>query len=192
MHRFSLSHLSDETLAAGLTSAAARERVSTAELVAHIAEFDARGLYRRAGYPSMFHYCEGHLGLSRDAAFKRITAARAAIQYPTVFEALADGRLHLAAVNQLSAHLTEENAGDLLAAAFHKTKAEIDQMLAERFPRTEWMPLVEAGPLPDAPREEASSAEMSCPLAPGASGIRPEHGEALCTAALRSAFQHGD
>jgi hypothetical protein len=40
MHRYSLKHLSNEVLRRELSTAAARERGATADLLAHIAEFD--------------------------------------------------------------------------------------------------------------------------------------------------------
>lgn len=118
-----LSHLSDQALASGLASAAARERASTAELISYIAEFDRRQLYRGAGYASMHLYCERKLHLSADAAYKRITTARVARDFPVILEALADGRLNVTMVNLLSPHLSQENADALFEQAFHKTKS---------------------------------------------------------------------
>ena len=42
MNRFSLTHLSNEVLRRELTTKAVREKEATAELLAHIAEFDER------------------------------------------------------------------------------------------------------------------------------------------------------
>ncbi|MEO5617728.1 MAG: HNH endonuclease, partial [Candidatus Eisenbacteria bacterium] len=135
MKRFSLSHLSNQVLLRSLTALIVQDRATTADLLAHIAEVDARELYLPAAYPSMFAYCVGELRLSEDAAFKRIHAARAARRFPAVFAALAEGRLHLSAVAMLAPHLTGETADELLAAAAHKSKSEIEKLLAERFPR---------------------------------------------------------
>src|SRR6059036_1694446 len=127
MRAYSLSHVSDHELFRGLASLVGQDRATTAELLAHIAEFDARRLYLPAAYPSMYAYCVHELRLSEDAAYKRIQAARVARRFPVIFEALADGRLHLAAVGLLAPHLTRENADDLLAAAAHRTKAEVEE-----------------------------------------------------------------
>ena len=97
MKSYSLAHLSDHTLLRDLAALVARDRVTTAELLAHIAEVDARQLYLPAAYPSMYAYCVGELHLCEQAAFKRIRAARIARQFPAIFEALAQGRLHLSA-----------------------------------------------------------------------------------------------
>src|SRR6476661_8014027 len=133
MRAYSLSHLCDAELKSDLTSAIARDRTSTAWVLAHIAEFDARRLYLPAAYPSMYAYCVQELHLSEDAASKRIQAARVARQFPAILEALAEGQLHLSAVVLLAPYLTRENAGDLLAGASHRTKAEIEELLARRF-----------------------------------------------------------
>jgi hypothetical protein len=142
MRAYSLSHLSDPELLKGLTSLVAQDCATTAELLAHIAEFDARRLYLPAAHPSTYSYCVNELHLSEDAASKRIQAARLARQFPVLFEALADGRLHLSAVCLLAPYLTPENAEGLLAEAAHRTKAEIEELLVRRFPRSEAMGLV--------------------------------------------------
>ena len=46
-------------------------RETTAALVAHLAEFEARGLYRGAGYPSLFAYCTERLRISEYGAYNR-------------------------------------------------------------------------------------------------------------------------
>jgi hypothetical protein len=129
-----LSHLSDAALLRELTKLIAQDRMNTAALLAHIAEVDARRLYAPAGYPSMHAYCVEELRLSEDAAYKRIRAARAARRFPHLFEAVADGRLHLAAVCLIAGHLTPENAGELIETAVHRKKFEIEAWLARRFP----------------------------------------------------------
>jgi 5-methylcytosine-specific restriction endonuclease McrA len=84
----------------------------------------------------MFAYCVGHLRLSEDAAYKRIQAARAARQFPALFLALAEGRLHLTAIGLLAPHLDSRNAAELMAAATHQGNAEIREFLARRFPES--------------------------------------------------------
>ena len=64
---------------------------------------------------------------------EHIEAARAARQFPAIFDAVAEGRLELSAVIRLAPHLTPETADDLLAAAARKTEFELEQLLAERF-----------------------------------------------------------
>ncbi|HEY6868078.1 MAG TPA: hypothetical protein VI792_12525 [Candidatus Eisenbacteria bacterium] len=142
MRTYCLSHLPDATLLRDLVALVVQDRGTTAAMLAHLAEVDARRLYLPAAYPSMYAYCVGELRLSEDATWKRLQAARAARRFPALLPALADGRLHLAAVCLLAPHLTLGNADELIAAAVHKSKGEVEQLLAQRFPRTEVLPLV--------------------------------------------------
>jgi len=144
VNSYSLSHLSDPVLLRDLAALVTRDRATTAALLAHIAEVDDRRLYLPATHPSMFSYCVHELRLCEQAAFKRIRAARTARQFPAIFTAVASGRLHLSAVVLLTPYLTPENAYDLLAAAAHQTKAGIEQLLAERFPRPDLSDRVDA------------------------------------------------
>ena len=158
MQRYSMSHLSDDALRRGLSAAVSCERSATAELLAHIAEFDSRRLYLPAAYPSTLAYCVGELRLSEDAALKRIRAARAARNFPVIFTAVADGRLHLSAVVLLApclACLNDENANELIAAAMHKSRAQVELLLAERFPQPDLVSDVRA--IPIAPQAGAKS-----------------------------------
>ncbi|MGH7724298.1 MAG: HNH endonuclease [Candidatus Eiseniibacteriota bacterium] len=143
MRAYALTHLSDEVLLRNLNELVARDRLTTTELLACLAEVDARRLYVPAGYTSMHAFCVDGLHLSDDAAFKRIQAARAARQFPALFGALAEGRLHLTAVRLLAPHLTEENADELIRAASHRRKGEIEEFLARRFPLPEGQSMVQ-------------------------------------------------
>ncbi|MEK7824716.1 MAG: hypothetical protein AAB290_06725 [Candidatus Eisenbacteria bacterium] len=164
MKTYSLSHLSDRVLLRDLAALVAQDRTTTAALLAHIAEVDARRLYLPAAYPSMYAYCVHELRLSEDAAFKRIQAARTARRFPAIFAALADGRLHLSAVTLLVPHLTEETAEELLTAAAHKSKSDIEQLLAERFPRPEVPARLEAIASPATlPDEQLAPGQVGTP-----------------------------
>jgi len=137
MRSYSLTHLSDAVLLRDLATLIAHDRVTTAAVLAHIAEVDARRLYAPAGYPSMHAYCVGELRLSEDAAFRRIRAARAGREFPLLFAALAEGRLHLAAMSLLAPHVTRENIDELIERATHRRKSEIEEMLARTLPCSE-------------------------------------------------------
>jgi hypothetical protein len=133
-----VARLGDEALLRDLARLITQDRMTTAEILAHIAEVDVRRLYAPAGYPSMHAYCVGELRLSEDAASRRIQAARAARRVPALFGALAEGRLHLTAVCLLAPHVTERNAEELIEAAAHRGKAEIEAMLLRRSWRGGW------------------------------------------------------
>ena len=159
MKLYSLTHLSNETLLRDLATLVARERISTAQLLAHLAEVDARQLYLPAGYSSMYIYCVQELRLSEDAALKRIRVARKAREFPALFAAIADGRLNLNGVVLLASHLTQQNAQELIAGASSKTRSEIEGLLAERCPRSEALPIVCA--LPGSTPEENERGQES-------------------------------
>src|SRR2546426_793415 len=135
MKSYSRSHLTDAGLLSTLDSRLSLDRNTTADLLADLAEVDDRRLYVPAGYDSMYGVFVHEKEMSEDVACKRICAARAARQFPAIFPALADGRLHLTAVVMLAPHLSPDTADELLAAAAHRTKARIELLLAERFPR---------------------------------------------------------
>jgi hypothetical protein len=120
----------------------AQEHEGRNKLVADIAEIDARKAYRRAGYDSALGYCMGEFDLTKRAALHRIHVARTAWRYPVVLSALAEGRLHVAAVRVMAAKLTTTNAEELVSALSGKTLSETRRLVAERFPKPEASPLL--------------------------------------------------
>src|SRR4029453_14797938 len=132
---YSRSHLSDPALLNNAAANPSSECGAPPELLADLAEIDARKLYLPAAYPSLYAWCVGELGMAEDAACRRIRVARAARLFPGIFEAVAEGRLNLTAVVLLAPHLNPDNADELLAAAEHKSKSEIERLLVARCPR---------------------------------------------------------
>ncbi len=135
MIRYSLTHVADDSLLTSLRTLVTRERMTTAELLAHLAEVDARKLFVPLACTSMHAYCVRELGFSEDEAFKRIQVARAGREFPPIFEMLANGALSFTAALKLAPHLTPANADELLREASGRTKEEIARLLAQRFPR---------------------------------------------------------
>jgi len=135
MSRYSLSHLASEALLPALHEKVALGRRGTAEVLALIAEIEKRRLYLSVACSSMYEYCVRRLGFSEDEASRRVQSARAARRFPIIFEMIADGRLHMTGVRLLRRHLTPSTVNGLLRASIHKTRAEIEQQLAERFLR---------------------------------------------------------
>ena len=164
MRDYSLAHLSDQTLLLDLAELVARDRTQAAILLAHIAEVDSRRLYVPAGHPSMFAYCVDQLGLSEDAASKRIQAARLARQFPALFGALSEGRLHLTAICLLAPYLTPENVHALMEAASHRKKAEIQELLSRRFPPREAPAIVRAIAAAPSEHSQHAPAHVGSPL----------------------------
>jgi hypothetical protein len=163
MPRYTLTHLSDAVLLRDLAALVARHRATTAMLLAHIAEVDARKLYVPAGYSSMYAYCVDELRLSGDEAKRRIHAARAARQFPAIFEALAEGRLHLTGICLLAPHLSDENARALIEAASNKGKAEIEELLARHFQVPE-IPVRLLTPVHSEPQEHPNAQSEAAPF----------------------------
>ncbi len=131
----SLGRLSDDQLVATVARLAGCERGVTAELIAHLAEFDARRLYLGKAFASLFTYCMGALRLSEHEAYNRIEAARAARRFPLVLDLLRAGAVNLTTVRLLSPHLTPENHQELLGSASGKSRREVEELLTRHFPR---------------------------------------------------------
>ena len=130
-----LQAIPDDELLRRLAALLASSRCTEADLVAYVGEVDARRLYAREATPSMFVYCTERLHLSEAEACLRIAAARASREHPLVLQMLADGRLHLSAIARLAPHVTPDNRDALLRRATHRTKREIDELVAELAPR---------------------------------------------------------
>src|SRR5690349_3055905 len=135
MTRNCTNALSDQELLDATVQAAAKERRSTAELVALLSEVDARRLYLGEGYSSLFTYCTGALHLSEHEAYHRIEAARAMQRFPLVRDLLAAGEVTLTTIAMLRRHLRPDNCEALLAAARHKTKREVELQIAGFAPK---------------------------------------------------------
>jgi 5-methylcytosine-specific restriction endonuclease McrA len=141
MRAYVLSQRSDAELLRDLIALVARERATTARLLAHIAEVEQRRLYAPAGYESMHAYCVGELGFTESSAYKRLQAARMARAFPALFGAIAEGTLNLTGLLLVGPHLTAENTDELIAAVAHQSIAEIGRLLGARSPAAEAPPL---------------------------------------------------
>lgn len=142
-----LKTIPDDELLRRLSDLLGQSRRVESVLVAHIAEVDARRLYaREAG--SMFTYCTEVLHLSEHEAYARIAVARASRRYPILLDMLGDGRLHLSGISKLVPHLTDDNAEGLLVRATHKTKSEIEKLIAEIAPKPDVPTVVRKLPTP--------------------------------------------
>jgi hypothetical protein len=146
VNQYSRSHLTNQSLLRGLDEHLSRERTSTAEVLADLAEVEERNIHLAAAYSSMSAWCVGELHMSEDAAHRRLRVARVARHFPAIFAAIAEGRVHLSAVSLIAPKLTEENVEDLLTLASRRSKIEIERLLAERYPRPDM-------PTSTAPRE---------------------------------------
>lgn len=134
-HAVSLAVISDDDLLRRLGELVGQARRVESDLVANIGEMDERRLYAREASPSMFAYCTEVLHLSEAEAYLRITAARAARKHPMLLNLLRGGQLHLGGIALIAPHLTKDNAEALLERASHRSKRQIEELIAEIAPR---------------------------------------------------------
>jgi 5-methylcytosine-specific restriction endonuclease McrA len=169
MNPYTLTHLSDERLVQDTKRLVARDRATTASLIAHLAEIDRRKLYLPAGFASMFEYCVEELGMSEDQACNRIEVARRAREFPVLLTAIEDGRLSQSAIRELSSHLTSSNAEQLVSEAAGLRIRALRTLLANRFPQAEALRLdagvIALGPSAGRPATDLSATSRIDPPA---------------------------
>lgn len=127
--------LSNEELLGEVSRLAMRERQATAALIRGLMEVDARRLYLAEGYSSLFTYCTQALHLSEHAALGRIEVARAARRLPALVRHLEDGSVTVTNARMLAPHMTEANCEELLASARHRSKREVEEIVARLRPQ---------------------------------------------------------
>ena len=89
--------LSDRELLAQTGNLARVERHLQGAIIDHLAEIEARSLFLRRGFASLFEYAVRELGYSDAAAGRRIAAMRLCADNPQTRERLRDGSLSLSA-----------------------------------------------------------------------------------------------
>jgi hypothetical protein len=132
-----LAKLNDEQLENGLRRLLSTSARLEVRIALYLVEVEARRLHLRAGYSSLYEYCRDRLGLSEFEAYLRICAARVGKKFPVVFELLGARAIHLTTIHLLRDYLTSENHRALLEEASHKTKRQVTELLAARFPRAD-------------------------------------------------------
>jgi hypothetical protein len=148
MTNLNVSSLSDRELLTETERVAGAERQTTAVLVSLLAEVDARRLYLGEGYSSLFAFCTRALHLSEQAAYGRITAARAARRFPTILARLGEGSISLTTVGLLAPHLTDDNHERVLDAARHRSKRDVERLVAAMHPQPDIPSSIRALPVP--------------------------------------------
>jgi hypothetical protein len=188
-----LQTVPDEELIDRLSRLVAQSHRVEADLVAHIGEADERRLYARQACPSMFAYCTRALHLSEAEAYRRITVARASRRHPALLAALRNGRLHLSGLALLAPLVTAGNCASLLERATHRSKREIEEIVAELAPRRDVPSAIRK--LPQPPEAAEASPPKSAPAAAPSStrvsaepGLFPGRVEPLSPARYRVQF----
>jgi len=151
-----LGHVADGELQSELVRLLANGSRTEARILAHLVAVEERRLHFEAGSSSLFDYCCKHLSLSENEAFHRITAARLARRFPVIFGLIERRALHLTAVCLLRDYLTPDNHRQLLAEAVGKTKLQVLELIARRFPRPDVPSTIRKLPAPrDVPASRA-------------------------------------
>jgi hypothetical protein len=191
-----LCHLQDADLESRIDYFIRTERLSTARLVAHLAEVMERRLHLKQAYPTMTAYCRDKLGMREDDAGRRIVAARVARRFPRIYVLLEKGELSLSVICKLKHYITETNHEQLIEGVRALSYRKAEGWLAGRFPRVDVrssvrkLPAVKAAPAPCAALPGAEEVGPSSPNA-GQAGLpamilqtdsnvppRPAHDEA--------------
>jgi hypothetical protein len=115
----------------------------------------------------MVEYCVQELNFTEAAAYKRIQVARSIREFPALFTALAEGRLNLTGVLPLGPHLTGTNVEDLIGAATRLRKFEIEELIAQRFPRADLPARVQPQAVPPTDLLAPGRVDEAGSLAPG-------------------------
>jgi len=117
----------------------------------------------------MFVYCTQVLRLSEGGAYNRIEVARASRRCPLLLEFLERGALSLTTARLVAPHLTPENHADLLAAASHKSRREVEEIVVRCSPKPDVRPSIREVPAARAPLPLAEPAHATA--APEATGM---------------------
>jgi hypothetical protein len=112
-----------------------KERHALAEFLIALSDFDRKRGWVELGHSTLFNYLHRDLGLSKGAAFYRMTAAQLIQRHPDVVEPLRDGRLCFTSVVELAKVATAENIAKVLPRFFHVSKSQAKEVSAELDPR---------------------------------------------------------
>ena len=189
--------MSDREVLARVHDAVRDERVATARLIALLIEFDTRRLYLSEGCSSLFTYCTQVLHLSEHAAYNRIETARAARRFPVILELVESAAVTLTTVRLLAPHLTDANHRDVLERSRHKSKREVELLVATLNPcpdvpsMVRKLPTPEALKLPAAESQQVSKPDVSTSIAAApcvSPAPRPAELNAHCAGALQNSI----
>jgi len=120
--------------AARLADLLRAEQVAMADFLLALAAFDRSRGWLDLGYAGLHPFLTRELGLSNGAAHQRRTAAALLQRFPDLAAPLADGRLCLSTVFELSKVLTPENRDEVLPRYFRLSAREAREVTAELCP----------------------------------------------------------
>ncbi len=130
----SLENLSNAEVLGSLMFLKGNENKTVADIVLHLHELDKRGLYRDAGYSSLFAYCREALKYSEGASYRRIQAARALSSIPEIYDLLKSGEMSLCAVAEVVKVKETEDRVELIKESVGKAKSEVQKLAVKYMP----------------------------------------------------------
>jgi 5-methylcytosine-specific restriction endonuclease McrA len=111
-----LKNKSDSELMTELKLLRRKETNVIADIVLHLAEVETRGIFREAGYSSLFAYCTECLGYSEGGAARRVRAAKCLLKTPSVYEQLKSGQITLCSLSEVAPIVTDKNHVEVFKA----------------------------------------------------------------------------
>ncbi len=130
-----LTSLSDQELVSRIASLCLAGKRLLARVIVHLIEVEDRALDKKSACSSMWAFCIERLHMSESEARARLDAAKLVRRFPSVLGRLERGDVHVSALRQLGPYLNEENVDAILDEAKGKTRTELGEMIARRFPR---------------------------------------------------------
>jgi 5-methylcytosine-specific restriction endonuclease McrA len=121
-----LRSVSDNELINRLRNLVDKEKKLALEILPHLAEVGARGLYLAKGYCSLYEYCRNELGYSDASAWRRVRAVRAIQRCPGAYQMLVRGRVTMCTLGLVCKFITPE----ILERICDKAQAEVTLIAA--------------------------------------------------------------
>ena len=107
----------------------------------------------------LFRFCTDVLHLSEAEAYRRINAARLSRRFPVLLTMLEDDSIHLCGIAVISKHLTKDNCEEVFAKATHKSKRELEELVAELAPKPDVPPTIRKRPQLKAQAESSKASD---------------------------------
>ena len=127
-----LNDLSNQELFSTLATLRSDENKAIADIVLYLSEIDRRGVYRDAGFSSLFTFCTDRLGYSEAGAGRRVRAARCLAKSPEIYSQLKSSAITLCSLSEVATVFTTENQELVLTAIQGASKREA-QAIAQSF-----------------------------------------------------------
>jgi len=124
------SDTTNNDLLAKLFDLVREERELAAGLILCLVELNSRKLHIAAGYSSLFDFCVGVLGFSRNRAYKRAKMVNAITLFPELLKYLASGELTESHIAIIAPKLTECNFDLVVQNVRNMSKREATSFMA--------------------------------------------------------------